>query len=338
MWCRVRINFYIFWKAMKKIVFIIAFVLAGAFGMISASAADVITRETLADAQVNDVIATLKSHTQSSPQDAEAFHLLSHAYFELERWDDAINAEQQAVALAPNSSEYRLWLGCSYGNKAEHSSWFTALRYAHRTRDAFEKAVDLDGSNMEARRDLSEFYILAPGFLGGGKDKAYAQADKIKDMDPVAAHWIKARAAEESNKDDVAETEFRAAIAASPNPAQEWLELASFYRHKKRYPEMEEALNKAVTADVKRPSNVVYDAASQLLKSGRNLPLAASLARQYIAEKVHAFDAPAFQAHFLLGQILEKQGDKKAAIAEYQTVLAVAGDYKKAQDALKHLK
>ncbi|HTD24253.1 MAG TPA: tetratricopeptide repeat protein [Terriglobales bacterium] len=313
--------------------------MAGAFvTSTSTFAADAITRETLADGQINDVIATLKSHTQSSPQDAEAFHLLSHAYFELEHWDDAINAEQQAVALAPDSSEYHLWLGCSYGNKAEHSSWFTALRYARRTREAFEKAVELDEKNVEARRDLSEFYILAPGFLGGGKDKAFAQAEKLKDTDAAASHWIKARAAEEDNKNDVAETEYRAAIAASANPAAEWLSLASFYRHKKRYPEMEDALNKAVAADDKKPSNVVFDAASQLLRAGRNFPLAASLANKYISEKVHAFDAPVFQAHFLLGQILEKQGDKNGAIEEYKAVLAVAGDYKRAQDALKHLK
>jgi len=302
-----------------------------------ARAADLPTREMLGDGNVNDLIASLKEQTRTSPKNAEAFNLLSHAYDSLERWDDAILAEQQAVALAPGSSEYHLWLGCSYGNKAEHSSWFTALRYAHRTRNEFEKAVELDGKNIEARRDLSEYYILAPGFLGGGKEKAYAQADKVTDLNPTASHWIRARAAEEENNNDLAEKEFRAAIAASSNPAGEWLSLASFYRHKRRYSEMEEAINKAASLDNKKPSNVLFEGASQLLRAGRDFPLAAGMLRNYIAEKNHTADAPVFQAHFLLGQVLEKQGNRDGARAEYKASLDLASDYKRAQDALKRL-
>lgn len=308
--------------------------------LISASlalAVDLPPRETLGDGNITDVIASLKEQTRNSPKDAQAFDLLSHAYYTLERWDDAIVAEQQAVALAPDSSEYHLWLGCSYGNKAEHSSWFTALRYAHRTRNEFEKAVELDGKNIEARRDLSEYYILAPGFLGGGKDKAVAQADKLTDIDPTASHWIRARAAEEENNNDLAEKEFRAAIAASPNSAGEWLSLASFYRHKKRYPEMEEAVNKAVSLDTRKPSNVRFEGASQLFRAGRNFPLAASLLRDYISEKTHAADAPVFQAHFLLGQVLEKQGNRPGARTEYKAALELASDYKRAQDGLRRV-
>jgi cytochrome c-type biogenesis protein CcmH/NrfG len=300
-------------------------------------AADLPTREMLADGKISDIIASLKDQTKTSPNDAEAFHMLSHAYSELDRWDDAILAEQQAVALVPGSSEYHLWLGCSYGNKAEHSSWFTALRYAHRTRNEFEKAVELDGKNVEARRDLSEYYILAPGFLGGGKDKAYVQAEKLTDIDPTASHWVKARAAEEDNNNELAEKEFRAAIAASSNAAGEWLNLASFYRHKKRYAEMEQAINKAVSLDDKKPSIVLFEGASQLFRAGRNLPLAASLLRSYIAEKNHTADAPVFQAHFLLAQVLERQGDKAGARAEYKATLELAGDYKRAQDGLKRV-
>ena len=159
----------------------------------------------------------------------------------------------------------------------------------------------------------------------------------MKDIDAAASHWIKARAAEEDKKNDVAEAEYRAAIVASSNPAKDWLEFASYYRHKKRYPEMEEAINKAVSLDDKKPSNALFDAASQLLRAGRNFPLAATLARKYIAEEKHADEAPLFQAHFLLGQILEKQNDKKGAADEYKATLALASDFKRAQDALKKL-
>ena len=43
------------------------------------------------------------------------------------------------------------------------------------------------------------------------------------------------------------------------------------------------------------------------------------------------------RAHYLLGQILEKQGDKASAIQEYRAALSLAKDYGQAQDALKRL-
>lgn len=326
---------------MKNFLLVLVLLAAAA----SACAADIDSRRMLAEGQTTEVLKALKAKTQSSPNDAEAFHQLAHAYYVLERWDDAIAAEQQAVNLAPNNSEYHLILGCAYGEKADTISkfaFFTAVHLAHVTRAEFEKAVELDGKSVEARRDLAEYYAQAPSSiflgLGGSKEKARAQAEKIKDIDAVAYHWIRARAAEEEKKNDVAETEYRAAIAAASNPAKEWLEIASFYRHKKRYPEMEEAINKAVSLDSKKPSYVLFDAASQLLRAGRNFTLATTLVRKYIAEEKHAEEAPIFQAHFLLGQLLEKQNDKKTAAEEYKTALSQAPDFKRAQDALKNLK
>jgi len=324
---------------MKNLLLVLVLVFLAAA---SAGAADANPRQMLADGQANEALAALKAKTQASPKDAEAFHQLAHAYYVMELWDDAITAEQQAVTLAPNNSEYHLILGCAYGNKAETISkfaFFTAVKLAHVTRAEFEKSVELDGNNVEARRDLAEYYAEAPGFfgLGGSKEKARAQAEKVKDIDAAASHWIKARAAEEDKKNDVAEAEYRAAIVASSNPAKDWLEFASYYRHRKRYPEMEEAINKAVSLDDKKPSIVLFDAASQLLRAGRNFPLAVTLARKYISEEKHADEAPLFQAHFLLGQILEKQNDKKGAADEYKAALALASDYKRAQDALKKL-
>src|SRR5579859_134658 len=323
---------------MKNILLLAALLVTA----LNAPAADANLRQMLADGSASDALAGLKAKTQSSPQDAEAFHQLAHAYYVMERWDDAIAAEQQAVNLAPNNSEYHLILGCAYGEKADSISkfaFFTAVHLAHVTRAEFEKAVELDGNNVEARRDLAEYYAQAPGFfgLGGSKEKARAQAEKIKDIDAVSYHWIRARTAEEEKKNDVAEAEYGAAIVASSNPAKDWLEFASYYRHKKRFPEMENAINKAVSLDEKKPSYVLFDAASQLLRAGRNFALATTLVRKYIAEDRHADEAPVFQAHFLLGQLLEKQGDKKTAAEEYQTALSQAGDFKRAQDALKNL-
>lgn len=294
------------------------------------------SQDLLSGDRMNDAVAYLKGRTQSVPDDAQAYHLLSRAYYELEQWDNSIAAAQHAIALKPDSSEYHLWLGRAYGNKAEHSSWFTALTLAKKTRGEFEKAVQLDENNVNARSDLAEYYMEAPGFLGGGSDKARAQADQLANRDAATAFWVKARLAEKSGDLAEAEHNYQEAIKASSDPGGEWLNLAGFYRHQKRFKEMEDAINHAVSYE-KHKSNVLYDAAVLLYRAGQNFPAAAQMVRKYISSKPHQETAPGFQAHYLLGEILEKQGEKKAAAEEYQAALSEASDFRQAQEALRRV-
>ena len=78
------------------------------------------------------------------------------------------------------------------------------------------------------------------------------------------------------------------------------------------------------------------DAASTLYKTQRDLPLAAQLLRRYLKDKGNE-QAPIFKAHYLLGNILEKQGDKTSAASEYRTALALAKQFGPAQEALKRV-
>jgi len=298
--------------------------------------ANVPAHDLLSQGRVDQAITLLQARKQTSPQDAEAHHLLCRAYFELERWDDATAAGQRAVALQPSNSDYHLWLGRAYGAKAEHSNFITAWSLARKVRSEFERAVALNSANVDARSDLAEFYLEAPSLLGGGKDKALAQAQQIAPMDAASAHWVQARLAEKDKHLDIAEKEYRAAIQSTSHPSGRWLDLAAFYRRAGRMNDMEEAINKAATAETRR-SNVFFGAAELLVRAGRNFPAAAQLVRKYLASNSPVEEAPAFQAHYLLGSILEKQGDKRAAAAEYRAALALAKDYEQAQQGLRRV-
>ena len=61
-----------------------------------------------------------------------------------------------------------------------------------------------------------------------------------------------------------------------------------------------------------------FDSAALLLHAGRNFAGAAQMLRHYIAQEELSEDGPAFQARYLLGAVLEKQGKKKEAAAEFQ--------------------
>ena len=293
------------------------------------------TPKQLLDAgQVDEAIANLHQKTASSPDDSESYNLLCRAYFMLEEWDPAVSACERAVNLAPQSSFYHLWLGRAYGEKADKAGFFSAAGLAKKVRSSFERAVQLDPNNAEARTDLAEFYFEAPGIVGGGKEKAREQANILLTLNPPMAHWVLARLAEKNKEMALAEREYRAAIEASHSGMRAWLNLAGFLRKTNRLDDMEQALHSLEAGSVDYPDSLLH-AAGLLLRTERNLPMASRLLQRYLSAPVE--EGPAFRAHEMLGQILEKQGDRKGAAEQYRTALALAHSFSRAREDLKRV-
>ena len=292
-------------------------------------------KELLAAGRVDDAIQTLEQQIGGSPTDAESYNLLCRAYFMTEQWDRGITACERAKNLDPQKSLYHLWLGRIYGEKASRVSFLSAAGMAKKVRVSFERAVELDPTSWEARSDLAEFYLEAPGVVGGGKDKARAQADALMAFNPGVAHWVLARIAAKEKNSEAAEREYRASITMSHSGTRAWFEFALFlFRHANRLDEMEQALRTMESSPVDHPESLM-DGASLLLRAGRNYPMAMRLlpALSGIARR----RGPAFKAHEYLGQVLEKQGDRRAAAEEFRAALALWHNYARAQEYLKRV-
>jgi tetratricopeptide (TPR) repeat protein len=292
-------------------------------------------QDLLAAGRVDQALQTLEQQIHNSPT-AEAYNLLCRSHFELGAWDAGIPACEKAISLAPDNGIYHLWLGRIYGEKADRAGFLSAAGLAGKVRTEFERAVQLAPNNWEARTDLAEFYLEAPGVVGGGKDKARAQVELLAPLNPAMAHWVKARIAEKSKDLATAEQEYRAAINASHGGARAWLNLAGFYRHMNRFDEMEQALRTMESSPLDHPAALV-DAAGMLLRAGRDYPMAIRFLRRYVASSTTVEEAPVFKARYLLGQLLEKQGDRPAAAEEYRAALALAHTFRPAQDGLKRM-
>ena len=300
---------------------------------LSLAASAATPHELLASGRIDDAIASLQ---QATPQNAETEHMLCRAYYWVQDWDHAITHGERAIALDSSKSAYYLWLARAYGEKADNVSFFSAPGYAKKARVSWERAVALDGSNAEARRDLAEFYFEAPGIVGGGQDKARTQAEALMKIDAAKAHWFYARIAEKNKDTITAEREYKASLDAGRGDADGWLNLALFYRHQERFDDMEKAMQQLDAAPLRQPE-VLLDAAYALYKAGRNYPLATAMIRRYLTPEKMVEEGPAFKAHLILGGLLEKQGDKKSAADEYRAALTLARNYKPAQEALKRV-
>ncbi len=128
--------------------------------------------------QRTDYAGSLRILAGDPAPDAAAWLLTGKNYFMSGDYRKAVEFFEKAVTMAPSNSENQLWLGRAWGRRAETGGWLTAAAHASKARQYFEKAIALDPHNREAKNDLFDFYLNAPGFLGGGIDKAEAAGEK----------------------------------------------------------------------------------------------------------------------------------------------------------------
>jgi tetratricopeptide (TPR) repeat protein len=292
-------------------------------------------QDKLTAGRIDEAITELNDRLSSAPADAESSNLLCRAYFALEDWDRAESSCRKAVALDPDNSRFHLWLGRVYGEKADRANFVLAAPLAAKVRGEFERAVQLNPKDVDARLDLAEFYLMAPGIVGGGEQKAREQAQSIATMNPARAHWVYARIAEQKKDAATAEREYHQYIDLSKGDAEAWLNLALFLRRQKRFDEMEQAIVNLSQSPMPK-LDVLVEASQMLYRADRNYPFAIELLHRYLASgPVEA--APAFKARYLLGLLLEKQGDKAGAAQEYRASLSLVRNFGIAQQALNRV-
>ncbi len=291
--------------------------------------------ELLASGHVDEAVQVLEQQVRQAPNDAASHNLLCRAYFVMEDWDRGISSCERARDLDPQNSLYYLWLGRVYGEKADRANFLSAAGLAKKVRSAFERAVELSPTSWEARADLGEFYVDAPGIVGGGKDKALEQANALMPLKPGKAYWLLGRIAEKSKDNTDAERQYRAGIAATHSGARAWAELGIFFRHTNRLDDMEKALRELESAPLD-DHLALMDAASLIVRTGRDPQLGIRLLHRYFSSGT-VEEGPAFRAHEYLGQLLERQGDHRAAAQEYHAALALYHNYRRAEEGLKRV-
>jgi tetratricopeptide (TPR) repeat protein len=230
---------------------------------------------------------------------AASYSLMGQDYYMLGDYKKATDAFQKAFALDPGKSEYAHWLGRVFGRRAETSSMLTAPHYASKARQNFEKAVELDGSNEEALNDLFDYYLQAPGFLGGGYEKAQRVAERIAERNPAEGHFAEAQLADKRKQYDTAEDQLRRAMELAPKQVGRVLDLARYLAKRGRIQESEAAFEKAAQIAPNSPK-VYFARARTYVEQKRNLDKAKELLKKYIQSDLTPDDPPRELAEKLL--------------------------------------
>jgi len=284
--------------------------------------------------QADKAISLLSSLPTSGAGADEAENLLCRVRFTLQQWSQAVTACQLAVKLNSNSSDDHMWLARALGRQASHASLFSAYGEAKNSLSEWQTAVKLNPQNGPALSDLGDYYAQAPGIAGGGIDKAQQVASQLDKVDPVRAAELRGDIAMLQKNYAAAEQSYKQATTINGAPADEWANLASFYRGRQQWSDLDSAIQscQALAAKNKDTGVALYDAASVLYRAKRNPQLAAQLFEQYLAGSSMTEDAPAFIAHIRLARLKQQLGDAAGAQQEFAAAANLAKEFNPSQD------
>jgi tetratricopeptide (TPR) repeat protein len=240
-------------------------------------------------------------HALESPG-AEAYELMGKSSLMQGDFKKATEYFQKAVAMAPGNADYIMWLGKSWGRRAEMASPLVAPINAAHARDCFEKAVALDPKNRDALGDLFDYYLHAPGFLGGGLDKAEATARHIQEIDPPEGHFLLAQVACKRNETGEVEKQLRIAVKLGPAQVGHVIALARFLAQQGRIKESDATLAQAERLAPHSP-RLIFERASIYVETHRNPEQARELLREYLQCNLTPDDPPREAAEKLLKRV-----------------------------------
>lgn len=164
-----------------------------------------------------------------------AMFYLGRIAFEQKEHNDALEWFEKAFAEKPNSPLFAMWVGNAYGRQAQSASVFKQAKLAKRCIAHYEKAIELDPAFIPARFRAIDFYVEAPGIVGGGRDKAEAQVQEIESIDPKEAYMARGIIHSFFGEEDALVANYESAIASYPEFMPPYFELFEFHYQRKQY-------------------------------------------------------------------------------------------------------
>ena len=207
---------------------------------------------------------------------------------------------------------------------------------AKNVKNSFERAVELNPANLDARMGLVQFYAFAPGIMGGSKDKAREQAEAIKQQNVHQGYLAFGLIHAMNQQFDEAEQAYQSAIEANPDDFQAYYSLGYLYARQKEY---DKAIALFENVLQSHPDQVVahFHLGRLAVMSEKNLDKGEENLKKYLQTEP-SDERPSFAfAHLLLGHIYRMQDKKDLARSEYEQALKLDPDFEMARKAVKEL-
>jgi tetratricopeptide (TPR) repeat protein len=236
------------------------------------------------------------------------------------RVGEAVASGKQCVAANPALAGCHLALGQALGWKAMTGGVMSSLGFAGELRDSLKKAVELEPRNMDARFTLLQFYMMAPGIMGGGTGKAEALAASTAALSAEAGKLMAAQldlAGERLGKADVAVMAMRPGSDEHLNLRHEELlaGIGNTYLTEKKFTDAERVLRESQKR-FPEGETAPYLLMRILQEQGKHREALAGF-EQLLPQQ------PRARVHYRMGQSLQVLGDKARAASAFEKALSL---------------
>lgn len=248
----------------------------------------------------------------------------------------AVDFGESLVDDEPTFAPGYLWLANAYVYRIGQVGNFTRATMAPKLRRTLERAVELDPDLHEARSALMEYYLQAPGIVGGSVDKAKAQIVELQRRDPPRGHFAQGRLAQYEEREDDARRHYLAAYAARPDSASYRMTAGFIHQQDENWDEAF-ALYEAWTRDEPKAVGAWYQLGRTAVLSEQRLEQGIAAFRRFLALPEQRGQPEHKHAWYRMGQALALAGDKAAAREALQKALTIDPDLQEAKDALATL-
>lgn len=283
--------------------------------------------------------ARFEAAATAAPRDPWPHYWWGRALFAEDKPGPAAQQFEAAIARDDTKAEFHVWAGNAYGVEAQRANVFRQPMLARRVKAAYERAVALDPRQVDARFGLVQFYLLAPGVMGGSVPKAREQATALLAVQPVQGRIALARIAAKDKDWAGVERELTTLLREQPDSARAVAALANFYADRDR---TDDAFRTYDQWLARHPNDLtgLYGVGRTAAVSGRQLERGLAALQQALALPASGEEtAPVNRAamQYRLGMIHEKAGRKPEAKTAYAEAVKLSPDYADARTALKRV-
>ncbi len=311
----------------RKVLILLIVVAVYGVAQVDSTGIELINQKKYSEAQ-----SFFESAVRKNKKDAEGHYYLSLSLMLQQKFDDAEDEVNEAIDVNDNIARYHLLRGQILGQKAMTANMFSQGLLAPKIKNAFLRASELDPANIEARQALYNYYVLAPGIMGGSEEKAFEQAMAVVKLDAFRGYLMCANYYGRVKKDTVeAEKQIKKAIAADPERGSGYKQLGYLYMNWKRFDDARVQMQKYIETEPKNPDS--YDSYADVLKAEEKYDQA--------IEKYHyalSIDKKFGASIFSLAECYELKGQKQKAKETFQWFLSVESQGRRANAAQKKIK
>ena len=268
---------------------------------------------------------------KDNSKDAESRFYLAQVHMRLRELDEAEECIDEAIEINEKVAKYHLLRGSVLGQQAMSANIFSQGILAPKIKNAFLAASELDPTNIEARQALFSYYLMAPGIMGGSDEKALAQCQAVKAIDPFRGALLYANYHRRKSEFDLQERYLQEAVRLQPSNGQGYKQLGYFYRDQKQFEKAQEHMKKYISIDPKNPD--AYDSFADVLK---DQGLIEQAIQNYFT--AIALDNTYSSSYYALAECYESKNEKGRAKEWYQKYLEKEPEGRRANRAKDKIK